>query len=73
MKRGFYLEILIALVIIPLLSMEEALSAIKESPEIRQFIANNFELRNQNWSISQNHLDGKVYYANSSGLYELTE
>jgi DNA-binding CsgD family transcriptional regulator len=42
----------------------------KDFPEIRQYIANNLELGNQNWSIYQNSYSGKVYFGNSEGLYE---
>jgi hypothetical protein len=70
MKKGCYLEFLIVVSFLHLLITEAAFSSVKESPEIRQYITNNFELRNQNWGICQNPLNGKVLFANSSGLYE---
>lgn len=42
----------------------------REHLEIKQFISNNFEIRNQNWDIHQNVQNGNVYFANSGGLIE---
>ncbi len=40
------------------------------SYEIRRYISNSIDIRNQNWSISQNPINGLVYFANSEGLVE---
>ncbi len=45
-------------------------SARNESTEINQFISKNFSLKSQNWGIHQDSMTGKVYFANSEGLYE---
>ncbi len=47
----------------------EAQNSLK-SQEIRQFISNNFELSGQNWGIHQNPKNGKIYFANTDGLFE---
>ena len=67
------INVLAGFVFLALLFFSEAdlaFSSINESPEIRQYLNNNFDLRSQNWGISQNPLNSKVYFANSSGLYE---
>lgn len=45
-------------------------SASNESTEINQFISRNFSLQSQSWGIHQNYVNGKVYFANSEGLFE---
>lgn len=42
----------------------------EDSPEIKQYITNKFEFGSQNWGIHQNSINGKVYFANSEGLFE---
>lgn len=57
-----------------LLSYSFYLCSIKnlkaENPEFIPYLINNFELRNQNWNISQNPNNKLVYVANSEGLAE---
>lgn len=51
----------------PILSFS---SILEQKNELIPFIVNNFELHNQNWGISQDPKNGKVYFANSDGLIE---
>lgn len=44
--------------------------SMMEDARIKQFIAKEFDHRGQNWGIHQNPISGKVYFANSRGLYE---
>lgn len=47
-----------------------SLTSRAEVPELIPYLINDFALRNQNWSISQNPKDRLVYMANSEGLAE---
>ncbi len=46
------------------------LNGQEHSYEIHRYITNTLDIRNQNWSISQNPVNGLVYFANSEGLVE---
>ena len=37
---------------------------------IKRFISNHVPVENQNWGISQNPVNGYIYFANSEGLIE---
>ncbi len=62
----FYIAILIFLC----LSLGRKISAQNTAPEIKQHIYNQINISGQNWNISQNPVNGIIYFANSRGLIE---
>jgi ligand-binding sensor domain-containing protein/DNA-binding CsgD family transcriptional regulator len=64
----FYRAILIAGIIS--FSAVRFVLGITHNQELSLFLINDFEIRNQNWSISQNPATHILYFANSEGLYE---
>lgn len=69
-QQNYILLLLVSLICISFTPGFASSLPYKDSPEIRQYISNNFDLGNQNWGISQNSANGKVYFANSEGLFE---
>lgn len=72
MKRAQCILYLMLLFLFDLSGAEDTFYADsdKSYPEIKQYIANAFDLTNQNWGISQNPINRKIYFANTKGLIE---
>ena len=45
-------------------------AAFSTDDVIKRFISNHVPVENQNWGISQNPVNGFIYFANSEGLVE---
>jgi DNA-binding CsgD family transcriptional regulator len=57
--------------VILILNSFQGLSTTSVSEQvIKRFISNHVPVENQNWSISQNPVNGFIYFANSGGLVE---
>jgi DNA-binding CsgD family transcriptional regulator len=69
MKRTSSYSIVLIAGIIFLASFRSVLG-ISPEQELQLFLINKFDIRNQNWSISQSPINHKLFFANSEGLYE---
>ncbi len=59
---------LLVIFLVPTSMSFECFSFERENPVVLPFLVNDFELRNQNWAISQCPKSKYIYFANSEGL-----
>jgi DNA-binding CsgD family transcriptional regulator len=64
------LRVLTLLLTLGLICTVQSKASVPELPEIQSFLNNNFDLKSQNWSISQQEENKYIYLANSDGLIE---
>jgi DNA-binding CsgD family transcriptional regulator len=69
MSRNIFIRVVLIAGIISLSAIRFVLG-VTHGQEMRLFLINDFEIRNQNWSVSQNPSTHIIFFANSEGLYE---
>ncbi|MFN8209954.1 MAG: triple tyrosine motif-containing protein [Bacteroidales bacterium] len=68
--HGKFNQILFAILLQPCLIFYADGQSAPTGEELTSFISNHIPVENQSWSISQNPLNGYMYFANSEGLIE---
>jgi hypothetical protein len=63
---GLWITVLLSLSGISFLNA----SSLSNDQDIKRFISSHVPVENQNWGISQNSVNGFIYFANSEGLIE---
>ena len=63
---GIWITVLLSLSGISFLNA----SSLSNGQDIKRFISSHIPVENQNWGISQNSVNGFIYFANSEGLIE---
>ena len=63
---GIWITVLLSLSGISFLNA----SSLSNDQDIKRFISSHIPVENQNWGISQNSVNGFIYFANSEGLIE---